>query len=123
MVEKYENLVDLEKCCNMNIWLQRSASIQKRTSLSKFAKIWPKVRTKVRKNIGLKMQMGLSSGHVHRSIRSRIQATQIVMASQIFLAQRNILIVWALFRVNLGENVSRYAILGSSLGLPKFGQS
>ena len=36
----------------MSIWLQKSASIQPRTSLSKFAKNWPKVRLKVRPNIG-----------------------------------------------------------------------
>ena len=51
MVQKYENLVDLEKCFPMSIWLQRLASIQKRTSLSKFAKNWPEVRIKVRNNI------------------------------------------------------------------------
>ena len=51
-MRKYANLVDLEKCCKMSIWLQRLASIQKRTSLSKFAKNPPKVRKKVRNNIG-----------------------------------------------------------------------
>ena len=35
-----------------SIDLQNSASIQPRTSLSKFAKNWPQVRIKVRKNIG-----------------------------------------------------------------------
>ena len=29
-------IVDLEKCCKMSIWWQKSASMQKRTSLSKF---------------------------------------------------------------------------------------
>ena len=29
-------LVDLEKCCKMSIWSQKSALIQRRTSLSKF---------------------------------------------------------------------------------------
>ena len=55
-MQKYENLVDLEKCCKMSIWLQRLASIQKRTSLSKFAKISPEVRKKVRINIGFQTQ-------------------------------------------------------------------
>ena len=50
-VQKFVNLVDLEKCCKMSIWLQKSASIQPRTSLSKFAKNWPKVRLKVRLKI------------------------------------------------------------------------
>ena len=31
-----DHLVDLEKCCKMSIWLQKSASIQPRTSLLKF---------------------------------------------------------------------------------------
>ena len=35
-VQKYVNLVDLEKCCKMSIYLQNLASIQPRTSLSKF---------------------------------------------------------------------------------------
>ena len=35
-VQKYVNFVDLEKCWKMTIWLQKSASIQQRTSLSKF---------------------------------------------------------------------------------------
>ena len=34
--EDFLNLVDLEKCCKMSIWLQRSASIQPRTSPPKF---------------------------------------------------------------------------------------
>ena len=35
-VQKDVNLVDLEKCCKMSIYLQNLASIQPRTSLSKF---------------------------------------------------------------------------------------
>ena len=35
-VQRNVNLVDLEKCWKMSIWLQKSASIQPRTSLSKF---------------------------------------------------------------------------------------
>ena len=35
-VQQYENLVDLEKCCKMTIWLLSWLSIQPRTSLSKF---------------------------------------------------------------------------------------
>ena len=31
-LHKFVNLVDLEKCCKMCIWLQKSASIQPRTS-------------------------------------------------------------------------------------------
>ena len=38
-VQKYVNFVDLEKCWKMTIWLQKSASIQPRTSLSKFGEI------------------------------------------------------------------------------------
>ena len=34
-VRRIANLVDLEKCCKMRIWMQKSASIQKRTSLLK----------------------------------------------------------------------------------------
>ena len=34
----FDNLVDLAKCCEMSIWTQNLASIQPRTSLSKFAK-------------------------------------------------------------------------------------
>ena len=32
----FDNLVDLEKCCKMSIWTQKSALIQLRTSLLKF---------------------------------------------------------------------------------------
>ena len=39
-VQKCENLVDLEKCWKMRIWVQKSASIQRRTSSEKFAIIW-----------------------------------------------------------------------------------
>ena len=39
-VEKYANLVDLEKCCKMTIWSSRSASIQPRTSLGKSDVSW-----------------------------------------------------------------------------------
>ena len=35
-VQKCENLVDLEKCWKMRIWVQKSASMQKRTSPLKF---------------------------------------------------------------------------------------
>ena len=35
-VQKQINLLDLEKCCKMSIWLQKSVSIQPRTRLSKF---------------------------------------------------------------------------------------
>ena len=36
-VQRFANLVDLEKCCKMSIWLQKSALIQPRTSPPKFA--------------------------------------------------------------------------------------
>ena len=35
-VQRFVNLEDLEKCCKMSIWLQKSASIQPGTSLPKF---------------------------------------------------------------------------------------
>ena len=35
-VQKYENLVDLEKSFKMSVWLQKSALIQPRTSPPKF---------------------------------------------------------------------------------------
>ena len=49
------NLVDLVKNFQTSIYylLANSASIQPRTSFSKFAKNYPKVRIKVRKNIGV----------------------------------------------------------------------
>ena len=34
-VQRFANLVDLEKCCKMRIWMQKSALIQTRTSLLK----------------------------------------------------------------------------------------
>ena len=36
-MQKTANLVDLEKCCKMGVWLQKSALIQLRRSLSKFS--------------------------------------------------------------------------------------
>ena len=41
-VQKDANLVDLEKCCRTHIYLQRSASIQPRTSLGKSDVSWPR---------------------------------------------------------------------------------
>ena len=35
-VQRCDYFVDLEKCCKMSIWSQKSALIQRRTSLSKF---------------------------------------------------------------------------------------
>ena len=35
-VQRCDYFVDLEKCCKMRIWMQKSASIQKRTSLPRF---------------------------------------------------------------------------------------
>ena len=37
---KMRNLIDLEKCCNMNIYSQQSASLQPRTSRPRFGKIY-----------------------------------------------------------------------------------
>ena len=48
-MQKHANLVDLDKSFPTSIYLQNSASIQPRTSLSKFAKKWPQVRIKFRK--------------------------------------------------------------------------
>ena len=50
-VRRIANLVDLEKCWKMSIWLQKSASIQPRTSLLKFDDL---ARTKVRYRIFLR---------------------------------------------------------------------
>ncbi len=36
-VQRNDNLINLEKCCKMRPWLQKSASIQPRTSPPKFA--------------------------------------------------------------------------------------
>ena len=36
-MQRNDNLIDLEKCCKMRPWLQKLASIQPRTSCSKFA--------------------------------------------------------------------------------------
>ena len=35
-MQRITNLVDLEKCCKMSIWSQKSALIQKRKSVLKF---------------------------------------------------------------------------------------
>ena len=35
-MQRIANLVVLEKCCKMRIWVQKSASVQKRTSPLKF---------------------------------------------------------------------------------------
>ena len=51
-MQKFVNLVDLVKGFPTTIYLQRFVSIQPRTSLSKFAKNWQKVRKKVRTFIG-----------------------------------------------------------------------
>ena len=39
VVQRCDNLVDLDKCCKMSIWLQKLASIQPRYSPLKLAKI------------------------------------------------------------------------------------
>ena len=48
-VQRNANLVDLEKRCKMSIWLQKSASIQPRTSPYKLAK-----SVKFAENFGLR---------------------------------------------------------------------
>ena len=45
-VQKYVNLVDLEKCCKMSIWLQNLASIQPRTSPNKLCSFRSKIGLK-----------------------------------------------------------------------------
>ena len=64
-MQKRGNLVDLVKSFPTSIDLQNSASIQPRTSLSKFAKNWPKVRKKVRTNIGSGAEAGRTDKASH----------------------------------------------------------
>ena len=44
VVQKCANLVDLEKCCKMTIWLRKSVLIQPRTSLRKSDVSWRWIR-------------------------------------------------------------------------------
>ena len=56
-VQRFANLVDLEKCCKMRIWTQKSASIQKRTSLPKFGgELFNMIQTRLRKLRSLHFQ-------------------------------------------------------------------
>ena len=48
-MQKFANLVDLEKCRKMRIWLQKLALIQPRTGFLKFAKNLPKICQKLEK--------------------------------------------------------------------------
>ena len=66
-MQKRVNLVDLVKSFPTSIYLQTSASIQPRTGLSKFAKKQPKVRKKVRTNIGTRVGRFSSASCRHRS--------------------------------------------------------
>ena len=54
-VQRIANLVDLEKCWKMSIWLQKSALIQKRTSCLKFAEASKRYHPPV-KNLALTLQ-------------------------------------------------------------------
>ena len=63
-MQKRVNLVDLVKSFQTTIYLQNSASIQPRTSLSKFAKTSPKAR----KNLGPGRE-GRDGLALHRRLR------------------------------------------------------
>ena len=67
-MQKRVNLVDLVKSVQKSIYLQNSASVQPRTSLSKFAKNYPKVRIKVRKNIGLSEKVRAARSSTDKSL-------------------------------------------------------
>ena len=57
-MQKCVHLVDLVMSFQTNIYLQTLASIQPRTRVSEFANNQPKVRMKVRKNIGAQLDAG-----------------------------------------------------------------
>ena len=50
-MQRIANLVDLEKCFQMSIWLQKSASIQPRTSPLKFDDFADDLAGKSRKSL------------------------------------------------------------------------
>ena len=70
-MQKRVNLVDLVKSFQTTIYLQNSASIQPRTSLSKFAKTSPKVR----KNVGPGRE-GRDGLALHRRPRRAVRGTR-----------------------------------------------
>ena len=59
-MQRNVNLVDLENPCKMNIWLQKSALIQPRTSLLKFDHLAEKSEKDSVSNLFTKLGSGLS---------------------------------------------------------------
>ena len=68
-MQKHVNLVDLVKSFPTNIYLQNLASIQKRTSLSKFAHLAEKSGKCSISNISTKVRGGLLGDGVLRVLR------------------------------------------------------
>ena len=64
-MRRIANLVDLEKCCKMNIWLQKSALIQKRTSLRKFDHLAEKSEKDSIANLSTKLDGVLEGEGLH----------------------------------------------------------
>ena len=61
-VRRRDNLVDLEKCWKMSIWLQKSALIQPRTSPLKFAHLAEKSEKDPVPNLSTKVRLSKPNG-------------------------------------------------------------
>ena len=67
-VQRIANLVVLEKCCKMRIWVQRSASMQKRTSLLKFDHFCWKIQNFSASNLSTKERAAAAGGEALRHL-------------------------------------------------------
>ena len=61
-MQRIANLVFLEKCCKMRIWVQKSASMQKRTSPLKFAHLAEKLEFNSVPNLSTKRATSAAGG-------------------------------------------------------------
>ena len=70
-LQKYANVVELEKCCKMHIWVQKSASIQLQTSSLKFT-VQPAVQRAMQRAVQRAMQRAVQQA-VQRAVQQAVR--------------------------------------------------
>ena len=90
-MHKYGNLVDLVKSFQKSIFLQKSASIQPRTGLSKFAKNYPKVRKKY-KHRSIPSSVLKERDHLEGEMVSLLEGVRTLKIQNVHLADEHALL-------------------------------
>ena len=75
-MQRIANLVVLEKCCKMRIWMQKSASMQKRTSPLKFGDLAEKSGLNSVSNLSTKVLRVVHTGDEQQVRRTTAEAFQ-----------------------------------------------